>query len=32
MYRRTRELSATSRAFLALLTVELGPRVAKPRR
>jgi len=32
MYRRTRELSAAGRAFLALLTAELGSRAAKPRR
>jgi DNA-binding transcriptional LysR family regulator len=32
LYRRTRELSAAGRAFLALLTAELGPPAAKPRR
>lgn len=32
MYRRTRELSAAGRAFLALLTAELGPRAPKPKR
>jgi len=32
MYRRTRELSAASRAFLALLTSELGSRAVKPKR
>lgn len=32
MYRRTRELSAAARAFLALLTAEMKPRPAKPRR
>lgn len=32
MYRRTRELSAAGRAFLALLTAELGSRAPKPKR
>jgi DNA-binding transcriptional LysR family regulator len=32
MYRRTRELSAASQAFLALLTAELGARTPAPRR
>ena len=32
MYRRTRELSAAGRAFLALLTNELGSRAAPAKR
>ncbi len=32
IYRRTRELSAAGRAFLALLTAELGAGAAAPKR
>jgi DNA-binding transcriptional LysR family regulator len=32
IYRRTRELSTAGQAFLALLTAELGPRAATPKR